>query len=152
MRQTGTTFGVLLKTGLLIEVNMQVLPEGVDGAGINSYCCYPACLVAFDVAADQAQIYMLHDVSQTLYTVSMKQIAKATLPLPTERFNPGDLVEIQYRVGITDEYGWWSATVMSYDPASRQYRIQWYNTQLSDIVPQVRVRNPAFVPVVPQVK
>ena len=45
-----------------------------------------------------------------------------------------------------DVMGHDSQIASAYDPATRQYQIQWYNTQLNDIVPQVRVRSPAFVP------
>lgn len=80
-----------------------------------------------------------------VFEISMNQIARYTLPLPDVRFKIDELVEIQYRVGDTDEYGWWSARVKGFDEISGNYLIQWYGNPAREWIPKVRVRKAAFV-------
>mgnify|MGYP005990850437 CR=1 FL=1 len=145
MRKAQLGFGIIIKNGTMVEANMQSVPEYIEGSGIESFSCYPACLVSHDIGREVAGIYMLHDVQMRVFPIRINQIVRYTLPLPSEQFAIGDNVEIQYRVGVTDEYGWWSATVTAFDPISSKYLIQWHNSNATEWVNKVRVRKAAFV-------
>jgi hypothetical protein len=134
--------GIHLKVGNIVEVSMMALPEGVEGA--KQLAAYPACLTAFDTAKNVAQIYLAHDVEMNTYIVPITCVARACMPLPSDVYPRKSSVEVQTRVSDTDEYGWWTASVLAYDADAKDYLVEWPYGAGKARVPAVHVREASF--------
>lgn len=143
MKTINSGCGIVVVDGIQCEVNMEVLPPDVEGAG--QHAAYPACLVSHLPETNDAKIYLMHDKSMRVLTVSKFHVAKPMLPLPHEVYPLGSFVEVQTRVSDTDEYGWWSAIVKNYCPKLRQYQVRWYGTQQYATVDKVHIRRASFI-------
>ena len=142
MRKAQPGFGIVLRVGTVCEVDMMAIPPHIEGSG--QYCTYLACLVSFDIKNAEAEIYLMHDLQQECIRVPITSVVKSTMALPTEQFNLDEIVDVQYRVSDTDEYGWWMAIVKDYNVNTRMYQIEWYNNMGYEWVDKVHVRKAAF--------
>lgn len=146
MRQTKDGFGIVLIKNSIVEVNMQAVPSKMEGAGPSCLSAYLAVLIDFDIKKDQAVLHLLNDPNQTLFVVSMKQIARPSYVQPLPEISPGDLIEVRCVIDPEDgEMGWWQAQLKSVAKNKKSAIVEWPDGE-TEKVHTSRLRKAVFVP------